>query len=361
MTKSNFLKRLLPFLLAFLLVIPSLTAFADTNDVTAGGENDGVSWEKVDDVDIEGLTPAHKVEFDEINTDNYVAAGNVRVSIIVDGDSTIGAGYDTQGIGTNPNAKRYRGEVLANQKSLAKKISAEALGGAELDVVWNLTLAANIISANVPAASIEMIKKVDGVKDVIIENQYEAPVAETGDDPNMSNASDMVGTQPVWANGYTGAGSKVAIIDTGLDTDHQSFASDSFDYAIEQTGKTVDLLDSADVAEVWNELNIASKIPAADADDTYLTTKVPFAANYVDNDLDVTHDNDRQGEHGSHVAGIAAANRFINVDGKYENAFEAVFTQGEAPDAQILVMKVLVKEAELMILTTSLQLRTLLY
>ena len=41
--------------------------------------------------------------------------------------------------------------------------------------------------------------------------------------------------------------------------------------------------------------------------DLYINAKAPYGFNYVDCDLDVTHDNDDQGEHGSHVAGIAAA------------------------------------------------------
>ena len=41
------------------------------------------------------------------------------------------------------------------------------------------------------------------------------------------------------------------------------------------------------------------------AEQLYGTAKLPFHYNYVDGDLDVTHDNDDQGEHGSHVAGIA--------------------------------------------------------
>ena len=61
----------------------------------------------------------------------------------------------------------------------------------------------------------------------------------------------------------------------------------------------------------------------------------------MDEDFDITHDNDKQGEHGSHVAGIATANRYVS-DGKggYEKALDSVFVQGVAPDAQLITMKV---------------------
>ncbi|MBQ9815380.1 MAG: S8 family serine peptidase, partial [Lachnospiraceae bacterium] len=342
MTKSNFLKRLLPFLLAFLLVIPSLTAFAATDDQTTGGTGDGFTWQKVDDADIEGLTPAHEVEKNsDINTDGYVPVGEeVRVSIFLDGKSTMDAGYDIETIGYNTDAKSYRSQVLAQQKALEKKISSEVLGGAELNVVWNLTLITNIISAYVPSSKIEAIKALDGVKDVVVEIQYEAPAPVVSDEPNMSNASEMTGTQPVWSNGYTGAGSLVAIIDTGLDVEHQSFDPDAFDYAIEKTGKEVDLLEKEDIAAVLDQLNIKERIPEAGEGDLWLNSKVPFAANYVDWDLDVTHANDTEGEHGSHVAGISAANRYIKSGDTFVSALDTVYTQGNAPDAQVMVMKV---------------------
>lgn len=34
------------------------------------------------------------------------------------------------------------------------------------------------------------------------------------------------------AAGYTGAGTRIAVIDTGIDTDHQSFAADAFAYSL---------------------------------------------------------------------------------------------------------------------------------
>ena len=47
------------------------------------------------------------------------------------------------------------------------------------------------------------------------------------------------------------------------------------------------------------------------ADELYRTAKIPYAFNYIDEDLDVTHDNDAQGDHGTHVAGIATANTYV--------------------------------------------------
>ena len=65
-----------------------------------------------------------------------------------------------------------------------------------------------------------------------------------------------------------------------------------------------------------------------------------FGYNYVDGDLDITHDNDPQGDHGTHVAGIATANRYIRQGSGFVSAAETVLTCGVAPEAQLLVMKV---------------------
>ena len=113
-------------------------------------------------------------------------------------------------------------------------IERQALDGETLDVVWNLTLAANIISANVPYGKLEEIAKVPGVQDVVLEMQYSAPVTQEGADasPNMAISTQMSGTDAVWQLGYTGAGTRIAVIDTGLMLDHETFDPGAFDYAI---------------------------------------------------------------------------------------------------------------------------------
>ena len=63
-----------------------------------------------------------------------------------------------------------------------------------IDVVWNLTFAGNIISANVRYAQIEEIAKVQGVKKVFVENRYEPMVIDKNEtnDPNMATSSAQI-------------------------------------------------------------------------------------------------------------------------------------------------------------------------
>ena len=329
---------------AMVLSIASPIFAADSSD---DREPLDVTWEKVENTSSLKKQADSNKKDDPIQTEAiYNAKDVVRVSIILERRSTIDAGFSTKGISTNASAQQYREKLRKEQNALESRISAEALGGKKLDVVWNLTLAANLISANVEYGQIEAIRNVIGVKDVVLETRYEPALAGKDElEPEMSIASGMTGGQFAWAEGYTGAGEAIAIVDTGLDTDHQSFDSGAFDYSLEQLDKTAGITKDF-VESKLEQLNVYSQYAIKygkelKVDDVYLNSKVPFAFNYVDKDLDVTHDNDGQGEHGSHVAGIAAANSYIP-DGKggYKEALTSVLTQGEAPDAQLMVMKV---------------------
>ena len=275
---------------------------------------------------------------------------SVRVSIILEDEPTI-ANYSTTNIADNEAAMKYRESLKSGQASMVKKIEG-ALGGKKLDVVWNLTLAANIISANMKYGDIAKVEAVDGVKSVIMERKYEPTVAERKKaEPNMATSGEMIGSSVAWADGYTGAGSRVAIIDTGIDDDHQSFDGGAFDYALAQNAAALDedaeayvagldLLDAEEISGLVRKLNVYECDQTVTAEDLFRNDKIAFGFNYITKNLDITHEYDGAGEHGSHVAGIAAANKYIPEGEGYANALEKVFTQGVAPDAQLLVMKV---------------------
>ena len=257
----------------------------------------------------------------------------VRVSIFLKTPATLDR-YSSRNVAQNAEAIKYRDGLKLEQKSLTSTIENKL--NVKLDVKWNLTLAVNAISANVRYGDIAKIEKLDGVKSVELERQYAAPDPVSAE-PNTANTSEnMVGAVAAWAAGYTGAGSKVAIIDTGLDTDHQSVNADALNYAITQlqaeTGKTYQLMTQADLNAIpASQLNSGTR--------NYLNAKVPYAYNYVDHSTRVNHQ-DSGSNHGSHVAGIAAANRFIKQGSSYVDAVETVKAVGMAPDAQIFVMKV---------------------
>ena len=102
----------------------------------------------------------------------------------------------------------------------------------------------------------------------------------------------------------TGAGKVVAIIDTGVDMSHPAFSG-----ALHGTPA----IDSSKGAALARQVGKSS---------TYVNQKFPFAYDYADGDNDASP----AGSHGTHVAGITAAN--------------GSQITGIAPDAQIIVAKV---------------------
>ena len=334
--KASKVLALLLCLCLLLTGVPGMAALAVGDDDAAESPAEDASLVKDLDPSTLGVHKLGELEEEEAPdlsglTPDTSLKELVRVSIFLSEPSAIDAGYSAQGIGRNQSAVSYRTSLLNKQKSVQASIESKL--GYSLDVAWNLTLLTNAFSTWVYGKDIPVIERMDGVIAVQRENMYTVPVTESGAQPDTANTSSaMVGASGAWDAGYTGAGTRIAIIDTGIDTDHISFAAEPFEHAIEEyekeSGKTVDLLTADEIPAMLN------------GEGEYLTSKIPYAYNYVDGNMTVNHLSDRQGEHGSHVAGIAAANRFVKDGDSFADAVEAVHVVGMAPDAQLLVMKV---------------------
>ena len=199
--------------LAFVLALVMVLGLAPVSSAAASG----LRWQEIG----AAAEPdrSHRLITDIEQAELYRPGDTVRVSIVLEDAPTAGAGFSTMGIGSNPEAMAYDRNLSSIQKVMEKTISARALEGKALDVVWNLTLISNIISANVPYGKIDAVKAVAGVRDVVLERAYEVQTAE----PNTYSSAAMTGSSTVWQSGMTGAGTRIAVIDTGTDTDHQSF------------------------------------------------------------------------------------------------------------------------------------------
>ena len=309
-------KRILAFVLSLCMVLslaPMSTVFAEE---IAANEITDLTFEKLDGSAIDAKLPQNGLKDETLAVEQIISDDEiVKVLIIMESLSVVE--MDSKAT-LNSGSEEIIAELEDEQAEVVEEIEETVLDGEPLQVNYNYTWLLNGVAANVPYGSIKEILAVEGVKQVLIQPVYQ--VCETAQ-PNTITDGVMVGRESTWAAGYTGEGMKIAIIDTGLDTDHPNFAALDEDVAVTATVDTV--------ASVLAELNATASYGELSASDVYYNTKVAYGFNYVDNNLNITHDYDQQGSHGTHVAGIAAANKIEGVD-----------VVGVAPGAQLYVMKV---------------------
>ena len=315
------MKRLSSFLMAVVMVL----TLGFTGPRAAATES-GITVERLNPSDVTAnLVNGSSVIDESAAEDLYADTDIVRVMIVLDEDPAISLMHSVDDALSDGSAvAEQREHLIEIQHNVADAISA-AMGGKKLDIQWNLTLVANAISANVEFGQIKNIEKVAGVKAVYLEVQYMPLKAETSNIVSQQ----MTGASAVQNVGYTGAGSRIAVIDTGTDVDHQSFSGAAFEYALAelaaQNGMSFDayvaslnLLSVSEIASVLDQLHIYSRSEGMiTAEELYINSKLPFNYNYVDMNTSMDHE-DNLNEHGSHVAGISTANRYIDCSKVYD-------------------------------------------
>ena len=255
----------------------------------------------------------------------------VRILVELDGDCLLEQGYTLSQISANGEkvaADVAKLEIVQNHVAakIEKIVVDSGLALRTDGVKYNYTVALNGFAMTVPYGTMEQIRNIDGVKNAYVATEYYAPESEKSDyAPNMYATSGSFGSAQTWTElGYTGTGMMIAVIDTGLDVDHPSFA-DTPAGAVLQVSDIEKVLTDLNAYVIYHETSPVKLT----AEDLYYNGKIPFTFNYVDASVDVTHDFDTQGDHGTHVAGIACANKISTTD-----------VVGVAPDAQVVVMKV---------------------
>ena len=313
------LKRFLAAVLSVCILLgvaaPGMTASGTTIEDIAFNLLDGSQFDI--DLTLGGVKGEQDLGIDQIADDEPVKIIIIMESqSVVEEDGSAVYGADTQAM---------MDSLEAQQSEVIARIEDAVLDGQSLDVSYSYTWLLNGVAAEVPYGLIGQIAQISGVKQVLLQPRYEVCESNYSSAADLFTVSDgtMIGRENTWANGYTGKGIKIAIIDTGLDDDHQNFQ------ALGDDKLTASSATAETVGAVLERLNASSRLTGLTAADVYRSTKVAFGFNYVDNNLDITHDNDTMGDHGTHVAGIAAANK---VDGS-----DVV---GVAPDAQLYIMKV---------------------
>lgn len=270
---------------------------------------------------------------DELKIEKIDEDQPVKIFIVMDSLSVVETDSKAQ---LNAETQAAMDALTAEQAQVIAAIEQQVLQGQKLDVNYSYTWLLNGIATQVPYGLLSKISKVPGVKQVLLQPQYEVCSAETtatGSAHLMSNnSSTMIGRNEAWESGYTGKGIKIAVIDTGLDEDHPHFQAMSEDKLTEDSftqDQLAALMDQLNATRIYNDQAKIDNLEPLTVDGLYRSNKVIFGFNYADKNLDITHDNDTMGDHGTHVSGIAAANQV-----------EGSEVMGVAPDAQLYVMKV---------------------
>ena len=224
-------------------------------------------------------------------------------------------------------AKSNTGIALSNKMVTAQASLAKSLLKANYisSVKGNYTVLMNGFAATTTYSNVEKIRNFPGVKEVMISQTYDMPTVQSKANAtnNHSGCDDENG---LYKNDtiYQGEGMFVAVLDSGLDYNHQAFKG-SVSAPRVSKNDIKNLLSNEEMScETVNAKGTLS------VDDVYISSKVPFAYDYADKDSDVLP---AESDHGTHVAGI--------IVGEEEDTFSGV-----APEAQLAFMKVFPDEEE---------------
>ncbi len=332
--------RLLALLLALVMVLglTDLTVFAAGPN---GEDSDDITWEELDPSEVDGTLFGNGPTIEKSENPMYDDTDQVRAVIIMDNMMMMG-GEDIMTMSQDPLYKKYEQTMTPSQALTATRITNDVLDGDPLDVIYSFDIVTNALAVSVEYGKVSEIAKVRGVKMVILEQRYEML-----DESNNTISQQMTGVDGVRSSGtgYYGAGTSVAIIDTGLELDHISFDSQAYEYALQEdaakAGLSYDaylaslgLITKDRIAAVLDKLHVHERNPKLTANDLYQNMKVPFAFNYATGTTDVSHFPDPDlvegNEHGSHVSGISAANRYLPAESVYDLNGDKAFNKADA-------------------------------
>ena len=117
----------------------------------------------------------------------------MRVFVVLEDKPVLQQGYATRSIAGNAAAMAVSKALEAKQAALAAEISANVLSGETLNVHWNLTLAANAMSVDLPYGKMDEVEALKGVKSVMLVPQYSIDPREQAD-LNTISSGNMIGS-----------------------------------------------------------------------------------------------------------------------------------------------------------------------
>ncbi len=173
-----------------------------------------------------------------------------------------------------------------------------------LEVAHEFTVFFSGVSVDVPYGDLDALSQLEGVAEVWVATTYQIPTTEE------TSADELYAAASALSSEYTGQGTLIAVLDSGANLSHETFAVN--DTMLGNTALSKSAAASASTSKKGQ----------------YVSKKIPFAYDYADNDSNVS---DTHG-HGTHVAAIAAG----YTPAKGQNSGFS----GAAPGAQLAIMKI---------------------
>ena len=330
-------KRILALLLCMVMVLSIAVTGVSAADKT--GETAGTQWLKPEytdavdtgsatsTVDFSGgnwtLSKDNSVQLEE-GGDLHASTDLVEVIVVMEEQPLIKEAVEA-GLAGNMPAYLTMSSTVSLEKAMlrshdAARAEIAALCGDQADTDgYDYTTVLNGFSMTMPYGKIAEAEALPGVKYIRESRTYSVPEDQSSYDLAMTNSVGMIGSDEVNKMGFDGAdgaGTLVAILDTGIAEGHEAFKVDPEDLSAAVYGSE-DALQA-----VMDNTKLSSGL--TDASDAWISAKIPYAYNYAN--MTVGGYSAAQ-PHGTHVAGIVAGNNG-------EDFF------GVAPEAQLLVMKV---------------------
>ena len=313
-----------------------MSAMGMDNAAQGGSGISGVTYENVT-----GQFDTSKLMQDNFNSsviksENVAPKYETRTVMVTLSEKTIVDRADGEEIASyldSWSGDRAVAEIKSEQSAFLKALSKTGISY-KLERSYNTVL--NAVAIEIDTKYVSEIKKMDGVKSVVITTAYSEPktVESTNNSKVVTNETDVYATGIYDSSAYAkeyGEGTVVAILDTGLDYTHaafQRFESNDVDVAWSKSYVSQMLKEKDFVAE--------DRSGALDVSDVYINEKVPFAYDYADDDADVYPS---YSNHGTHVAGIIGGYDTSGYTDKDGNPIKETF-KGVVPDAQLVICKV---------------------
>ena len=171
-----------------------------------------------------------------------------------------------------------------------------------------------------PIVSVQTSSDIENKKEELVNKQVNEGKTENNESeklesatPNNIDSNTIISVPKTWESGYKGEGMVVAIIDSGIDVDHDVLH-----------------ITNPDTAKYNKETFEATKKAAGIEYGEWFNDKVIFGYNYVDVNTDMKEEDKHS--HGMHVTSIATGNPTQPV------ANQLIY--GVAPEAQVMFMRV---------------------